>query len=147
MQEDNKTRIGLKIRQTEIAIDKYIDRNIRSKGIGGMTGMEGFTLVTILKHGPLTATSLRKVTRLSKASTSATLAGLEKKGLIVQVPNGEDKRSKILEVTEKGREADKIYHAHFEEMDQKLSKGMSQEDVETLLTLLERVRENIEEAE
>ena len=147
MEKEYEVPLGLKIKQTHIAIEKYIDKHIRSQEIGGMTGMEAFTLVQILQHGPFTATTLRKFTKLSKASTSATLAGLEKKGLIVQVPRGEDKRFKILKVTDKGIEADKVYHAQYDKMEEKLRTGLSQEEIKQLTSLLEKVRSNIQEDE
>ncbi len=73
------------------------------------------------------------------------LKQLEKDGLIRRVSVENDARLKKLEITDKGMQLHKsIIHSIHSAVDLKLTEGISDEEMETLFDLLDRIRANAE---
>ncbi|HEX3802997.1 MAG TPA: MarR family transcriptional regulator [Solirubrobacteraceae bacterium] len=72
---------------------------------GELTLPERSALSRIERGGPTTAAALAKQEQISPQSMSATLAGLEQRGLIARTHDPDDGRRMILSVTDAGRAA------------------------------------------
>jgi len=81
--------LGAEIRQTNNLIKAYIDRTLESQLRERLTGIEGMTLGYIFRHQgeEIVAKDIMERSRTSKATTSQTLSGLEKKGYIQMQPS------------------------------------------------------------
>lgn len=92
--------------------------------------------------GPMTQRELTEQLDIQPGSASEILSKLENGGLILRVPNETDRRTTDVQLTEEGRAlaaeaADKRRGRHEE-----MFSCLSEEEKETLLSLLEKVRED-----
>jgi len=82
---------------------------------------------------------------VTRSAVSRCLTLLEQKGMITRVPSDEDARRKKLMLTEEGWEVAETMKEDSEATEKQLRKGFSEEELNTLLSLMERVYENIKE--
>ncbi len=80
--------------------------------------------------------------RLSKASLSQNLALLEAKGMVGDKVSTKDRRVKWLYLTSKGEEWITRVHSSFDSLVLRMGEGISPEEREVTLRVLEKVREN-----
>ncbi|MEN1784126.1 MAG: winged helix DNA-binding protein [Bacteroidota bacterium] len=115
-QPDDMAKENLKITGFSIAVElaaligrlsRYSNTYIKLtlEGLPFSTDME-FTFTAILdRNGPLGKTDLIKRMAFDRSSGMGVIRRLLEKELIVEFPNPQDKRSKLLQLTEKGRQA------------------------------------------
>jgi DNA-binding MarR family transcriptional regulator len=75
---------------------------------------------------------------------SSILLRMEEKGLLTRTSVDHDARLKKITLTEKGLRLHKQMEHSIDEMEDRLSSGLSPEDSKKLLALLEKVRHNLE---
>jgi DNA-binding MarR family transcriptional regulator len=145
MNEQEPRPIGMEIRRTNRAISNYIERNLSEKLHLDLTGVEGLILSFIFRNQDkaLTAKNIMERFNVSKATTSQSLNGLEKKGSIVMVSSKEDRRVKTILLTAKGKEENDLFRALFAEMNGEIEKHLTEEEKLTLRSILSRIRENV----
>ena len=80
----------------------------------------------------------------SGASVSSLLKGLERKGFIKRKRSAGDDRVKEITLTVKGRELIEVMNSFFSEAEDRIVQGMTDEQKETLLKLLQIVNKNLE---
>jgi DNA-binding MarR family transcriptional regulator len=99
-------------------------------------------LAVIVDHGPLTMTELARTERVSAATASSTVAGLEAAALVTRRKQGSDARSVVVGPTDAGRQAlGEERHARLALLEAGLA-SLSAEDREALaqgIEILERV--------
>lgn len=137
--------LGYEIRLTANQIKCYIDQKV-TVGVGSnLTGIEGMTMGFLFHHKNEEVTCKRLMERdgASKATVSQTLKGLEKKGFIEMVHPKDDKRKKIISLTPKGQEIEREFDEIFKEINQNIESGLDEKEIETLRSLLMRIRENV----
>lgn len=83
-------------------------RRLRQRPVEGMAAMttvpEFSALVRLDRFGPATNADLAKAEQISPQAMSATLSGLERRGLIARTADPSDGRRILLAVTDTGRE-------------------------------------------
>ena len=83
-----------------------------------------------------------------KPSTATGTAGLPMccwKGMVTRSVSGRDARRRLIALTEKGREPLEVFRRQFGEVESLMVRGLSQEEVGALRSLLARVIQNLEE--
>ena len=80
---------------------------------------------------------LERAMKLRGPSITSLLQGLERKGFISRSTGNEDGRTKHVNITEKGRALIEEIEITFQELERLLVEGMSMEEKETYLRLLE----------
>ena len=70
---------------------------------------------------------------------------LEEKGMVTRSVSGRDARRRLIALTEKGREQLEVFRRQFGEVESLMVRGLSQEEVGALRSLLARVIQNLEE--
>jgi DNA-binding MarR family transcriptional regulator len=81
-------------------------RRLRKIGVDGeLTMPEAAALARLDRGGPATAAALAKAEQISPQSMGATLAGLERRGLVAREPDPADGRRIVLSPTPAGVEA------------------------------------------
>ena len=133
------------IRRTNRAISNYIERNLSEKLHLDLTGVEGLILSFIFRNQdkPLTAKNIMERFNVSKATTSQSLNGLEKKGSITMVSSKEDRRVKTILLTAKGKEENDLFRALFAQMNNEIEKNLTDEEKTLMHSLLSKIRENV----
>lgn len=142
--EENKKHIGFQIRKTAHAIKRYVDWRLKDAGVN-LSGVEGMAIAFIERNEGqmLTAKTFMDTFRTSKATTSQTLAGLVKKGVIEYKPYPKDKRIKVIVLTDKGRQWTGNIKETLEAAEQSFLDELSQEQLHELTEILEKIRENV----
>jgi Transcriptional regulators len=139
--------LGAEIRQTNNLIKAYIDRTLESQLRERLTGIEGMTLGYIFRHQgeEIVAKDIMERSRTSKATTSQTLSGLEKKGYIQMQPSRSDKRKKVITLTDKGLQVEAEFKEIFIGISLKVKEGVTPEEEETVRNVLKKIRANVRE--
>lgn len=108
----------------------------------GLQAGEFDVLATLRRAGAphaLTPTALYEATMVTSGAMTARLDRLEKAGLIARAPHPEDRRGVLVMLTEKGRALiDEAVTAHVEN-EHLILAGLTGEEQETLIALLEKV--------
>ena len=97
-----------------------------------------------LTGGEIYQRDIESALHTSRATVSSTLKAMEKAGYIVRSSVEDDARLKKVTCTQKAVEAEKAAWRRIFENEAIMRRGMSDEDYETLLRLLEVVRVNLE---
>ncbi|BDD01606.1 MarR family transcriptional regulator [Persicobacter psychrovividus] len=79
----------------------------------------------------------------NRASITSLIDNLEKQNLVVRVPNQKDKRSKLIYLTQQGRELKEPLADVFEATSQYCFRSISEENLETCMEVLLQVVRNI----
>lgn len=83
--------------------------------------------------------------RVKPSTAAGILDRMVEKELVERSVSGTDARRKHITLTEKGRAQQEVFHQVFRETEALLRGGLSPEEQETLLSLLKRVINNLEE--
>ena len=81
---------------------------------------------------------------LKRSSVSLMLSNMEKHDLIKRVPVSEDARLKKIVLTEKAVEISKKISAAIDSVEGQLAESMDQDEINTFLNMLNKIRSNIE---
>lgn len=128
---------------------KKIHDNVEKSGNAnlkecGLTLAQGHILVE-LRHSKDGRAPLKEIERCMKVAQSTTagmVARLESHGFVETLSDPEDKRIKIVAITELGMESTRHVRASMERVEDKLFQNLSPEERKTLIQLLQKVREN-----
>jgi len=94
-------------------------------------------------HPGVTQLELVKATHLKPPTISVTLQKMERDGLVTRRDNEDDLRQTLVFLTEKGIAIDERIHRLHEEGDAIALSGLSEEEVDMLSALLNRVIDNL----
>ncbi len=86
---------------------------------------------------------LAEHTHLKPPTVSVTLAKLEEDGIVLRTVDPMDLRATKVYLTEKGHEKNRRLHQAIKNADDIALNGLSEEETETLLSLLERIKNNL----
>lgn len=98
----------------------------------------------ITENDACTQKDVAKAMHISPASAAVTLKRLEKAGFIIRSIDTADSRKNQLTLTEKGASALKEFRKICDATDENMFKGFSQEERETLHSLLSRLHKNLD---
>ena len=85
--------------------------------------------------------------KLRRSTISSLLNTLERKQLIRRTPVSHDARLKKLELTEQGHQSSYYVYHTFSQMNDLMIQGLSPEEVQTLVTILGKIEDNLTCAE
>ena len=77
-----------------------------------------------------------------KSTTTVLVRKLEQDGLVTTTPSPDDRRNKILTLTEKGAEYNSIMKKLSKELLAKFYKGFTEDEIEEFSGFLERIEKN-----
>ena len=80
---------------------------------------------------------------ISAPSVATSLKRMEEAGLVVRLENKEDARRNTLKLTQKGKELSEYADNLFLCVDDATYKGFTDEEIDTLISFLERMNENL----
>jgi MarR family transcriptional regulator, transcriptional regulator for hemolysin len=102
-------------------------------------------VLVALKDGAcLSQTELARWAKVEQPSMAQMLARMERDGLIRREPDPHDRRSSLVSLTSKALERLPAGRAVLRQGNADMTKGLSAEEVATLVSLLRRVLENVE---
>lgn len=137
-------RVGFEVKKLSNLVKKRIDHLSRKSGL---TGLQGYLMGYLVMEGSkreLFQRDVEKHLEISRASVTSVLQLLEKNGFIRRESVKNDARLKKIVVTEKGVQAHNRILESLDQMEKHLTDGISGEDMEIFVSVMERIRENLE---
>lgn len=129
-------------------IHLLVQKEAKRKGIDFMAGPQGRVLHFIAHRDEAGETTLIKDIEQNLSVTKSVASNLVKRmeanGLIYLEPSPTDKRAKFVHLTDKAKDQVHEITAFFDEIDDQLVKGISDEDLETFKRVLHQFSDNLE---
>lgn len=139
--------LGGLLRELTIAIHRNIGVELSEHELGDMKGPQSMALGYIIHASTkdeLYVKDLEKYMKIRKSTASELVSRLEKNGYVRTEKSQRDGRLKRLIVTEEGHEAhDRILYL-LQEIDDRLVAGLSQEEVDTFVRILNKLIQNMQ---
>jgi MarR family transcriptional regulator, lower aerobic nicotinate degradation pathway regulator len=131
-------RPGFLIRRAnQIALSIFLEE--MDKNAPGLTSTQYGALVVLNARGAMTQTQLARLVGIDRSTTALVVGKLEENGYIRRTTAAEDKRRKILEMTEAGRGLLSSAIQPAEEARRRLLSALTAKEGETLVRLLEKL--------
>lgn len=141
----NSLEIQKLLRRVGMGIKAFQDSHLLPYGLTNQQGrLLGFLLEREEAGVLLCQRDVEAELGLTGPSITSLLQGLERKGFIVRRTKATDARSKELFVTEKGRALVEEFEKVFQDAEELVSRGFSQEERSVLVALLRRASQNME---
>jgi MarR family transcriptional regulator, transcriptional regulator for hemolysin len=122
---------------------RIVDAQLRDLGLA----MSQLPVLILLKQGkPLPQAELARIARVEQSSMAQLLNRMERDGLIARLVDPEDRRSRLISLTER---ASRRMHKGKSIMDATVKialQGLSDADIERLGQIMRRINENLERA-
>ncbi|HIR93506.1 MAG TPA: MarR family transcriptional regulator [Candidatus Egerieimonas intestinavium] len=96
-------------------------------------------------RGPCRQRDLAEYFEIDRAAVSRMLDSLERGGFVTHQADENNRRADLVELTDKGREANRICQAHGREVEEAFVRGFSPEERERFAEYLSRAYQNIKE--
>ncbi|WP_255467229.1 MarR family winged helix-turn-helix transcriptional regulator [Raoultibacter phocaeensis] len=96
------------------------------------------------RAGALSQRALAERTRKEQATITRYLDTLERKGFIVRTRDANDRRAHVITLTDQARDLLKHVEPVAEEAAEQLVDGIEQADIDTFLSVLDRLKQNAE---
>ena len=142
--EDSSLEVVLRILRAYHFIDQEL---VRGQVDYGVSPAEFGVLIELRLAGPpykMTPTQLYNRLLVTSGGMTGRIDRLEKRGLLCRLPDPEDRRSILVELTESGYELIEVAaHTHFRTMEH-LTEGLTSEERECLAGLLRKLLVEIE---
>lgn len=124
----------------QIAVGAAIEREAVAKSELDATSLDLLLRLELAPGRRLRAVELCRQLLLSPSHVSRMLDRAESAGLVLRVPDPDDRRASQVVLTDKGRRAVCAFAPHLESViDQIINQALSADEVETLVRLLRRV--------
>lgn len=151
MPDDRKT-IMQHMRNIWNATKRHIDRYFDSKKqLENLSCSGGWILSRVFENEhfgtPMFQRDIENEFSITRSTASKVLSGLEKKGLIRRAGVSHDARLKQIRLTEKSDAISRSIFGETRELEEKLERGFSAEELETLFGYLERIENNLAAAD
>jgi DNA-binding MarR family transcriptional regulator len=113
----------------------------------GLTSTQGYLLGWLTRNADrsVTPSELGRSFRLSQPTISGILQRLEAKGFVTMEADPNDRRRKYVRTTERAAECHQQIISNFRDMERRLAAPLSAEEQETLVALLDRMIDGLEQ--
>ena len=111
-----------------------------------VTPAQNHTLLYLQSHGgQAPQCGITSYLRVKPSTANGILDRMEEKGLVSRSVSGSDARRRLITITEKGIKQSALCAQCFREGEAVMLRGFTQEEIQTLFALLNRVIQNLEE--
>ena len=144
--EDRPLYIGGLLRELTIAVHRNIGVELSEHELGDMKGPQSMALGYLIHasaQDEIYVKDLGKYMKIRKSTASELVSRLEKNGYVKTEKSQKDGRLKRLIVTEEGHAAHDRILQFLQEIDDRLVEGLSKEEVDTFVNLLNRLIQNM----
>ncbi len=144
--EENKY-IFFEMNKCTRLVKRYFDHNTDKAQFEKLTGAHGWAIGYFYHNRgrDIFQRDFEKQCDVRRSSATEMLKRMEKNGIIRRIGVDYDARLKKIVLTDKAIEIQKTLEDKFEQLEKKLSKDISAEELETFFTVLSKIRNNIEE--
>jgi len=130
-------------------IRRGLDRELNLTGVETGCRIQGMVIGYLYEHQeePVYQKDIERVLKIRRATASGLLAGMERDGMLLREADPSDGRKKRLILTEKAIQGMEAFDRALHNLDQLMTEGISEEDLDTFLRVAEGIRRNLEERE
>lgn len=136
-------RISKMIRDLHINVKKNIDKGHDPKKILNYTQFQIVKYLIDHENEEVCQKDLEIETKLKKASITGAIDSLEDRNIVKRIQSKSDKRKNYIVVTEKVENFKKDFEKRIEDIDKKMIKDISKQDLETFLKVIEKINNNL----
>ena len=139
-------RIGFAIKTVSNQMRRKIDMNISKHDKDSVTGMQGMVIGFIYHNSDkdIFQKDIETQFNIRRSTATGILQLMEKNGFIKRQPVSYDARLKKLILTEKAINAHKKIEVEINNMEERMAKGLTDEEIETFFKLMDKISKNIE---
>ena len=140
--KDCSQNLGPRLRFLNNRITQYMDQQFLALDL---TSTQSFILhhLSLHENEAVYPKDIEKKLHLTHPTVSGVLQRLEAKNFIVIEPDRADRRCKRIRLTDRARRCDEAVGQAFETLERLMCSGMSEEEQQTLLRLLDLVTKNL----
>lgn len=136
-------KIGLIFQHVARLRNRFIDRQVQPHGI---TSAQVYVVNHLLREDGLTQVELARLLGIGTVAVSAQVDRMEAAGWVAREPDPRDRRSKRVWLRPSAKDKRPVLGAAYSELNKVSLEGLSDQEIETLIALLRRVRDNLRRA-
>jgi MarR family transcriptional regulator, 2-MHQ and catechol-resistance regulon repressor len=134
--ESSGVHLWLILMKAHESLRRHAERHIHSLGIG----FSDFAVLEVVLHkGPTPVNEIGSLVRLTSGSITAAVDRLEKKGLVERRNDPEDRRARVVHLTEEGRKLISCAFADHEEAMERATSALTPEERGQAADLLKKL--------
>ena len=143
----NTDLLGFRIRSLWQQVKRLMNRHLTENDGYGLTGMQ-FAIVSYIAKESATRDVFQKDLEqkfdIRKSTVTGILNTMERDGLLLRETVPYDARLRKMILTDKALQAKKNSEQVIDTVENQLSKGLTEEEIATFLTILEKISKNAE---
>lgn len=139
---DPEQFIGYLLASTRRQMVAHLNRNLLAEG-SGVTFEQWTVLMRLWKRDGLSQQELANCCDRDKTTMTRLLDNLEKQHIIKRVEDTNDRRNKLIYLTESGKELRKKLWPLALKTQEEAQEGISDQELNTLKLVLEKIRKNL----
>jgi len=123
--------------------NRFLARELAGRSMKGIAPTHGDILWALFTRGDLPMKKLSEVIGRDKSTVTALVGKLMEFGYVERKTHESDLRSSIISLTDKGRSVQKGFYEVSEALRKQAYKGLTDKEMETLMSLLTKVHDNL----
>ncbi|MBP5282907.1 MAG: MarR family transcriptional regulator [Lachnospiraceae bacterium] len=148
MRSVKERAIGFELKFTNNEIRRNLDQRFAENGLEDLSGMQGPVIGYIYGNSAehdVFQKDIEKWFNIRRSTATVMLQAMEQKGLIEREPVPNDGRLKKIILTDKAKELYKRVKEQIEQFHRELEEGITLQEKEEFLRILDRIRENLKD--
>ncbi len=142
-----ETKGGYLISRIKQSGARIFDRMLDESGIDEFNGAQGRILYVLWQSDAISISSLSSQTSLANTTLTSMLDRMERGGLIERRSDPNDRRSRLIVLTDKARALRGEYERISQQMNERYYAGFAEEEIVQFEAYLQRVLNNLETEE
>lgn len=147
--ENKKKTLSYAIRTVNILVRRNIENSELKKQFDNATGMHGYIMAYLneceRQKKDVFQRDVEKRFSIRRSTATAILQLMEKRGFITRESVEYDARLKKIVLTQKVKSLCELFERERCEFEEDLSKGLTEDEIDTVIILLDRIADNLSE--
>lgn len=139
-----ETKGGFLISRIKQTGTRIFDRMLVASGIDAFNGAQGRILYVLWQSDEISISSLSSQTSLANTTLTSMLDRMENSGLIIRKPDPNDRRNRLIALTDKAKALQGDYEKISQRMSELYYMGFTESEVFQFESYLQRVLMNLE---
>ncbi|ADU28670.1 MarR family winged helix-turn-helix transcriptional regulator [Evansella cellulosilytica] len=136
--------VGYRITVTARLVINRLNSNFKKRKLP-VTHEQWSVMIRLWEEDGLTQNKLSQLTGKDQPSVSRLINNMERNGLVMRAPHPVDKRTNLIFLTAKGKKLQVGMIEQAQKTIEDISKNISEEDMNTFLTVLSQIDDNLTE--
>ena len=144
---EQKRSVQVEMRSLSNRIHRFFQNSPNKKAVDSVTGTNGWIIAYLAEHEnrDVYQKDIEREFDITRSTASKVIDLMEQKGLVERQKVTHDARLRKLVLTEKSRQLAELIAADKKHLDETLTKGFTDEEKETLVGFIARMRNNLEQ--